>query len=207
MEIYSHFALDFAYKTPRNLLAFIDNHDVARWLYKHPSMEEIKQAIGLLLTIPRIPQIYYGTEILLAGDGNGVSDGNMRQDYPWDNPLTAEQQDFKTLISKLLKWRSTHKTIAEGEMIHFVPFDGKTYVYFRYLKDVNGNIDGNKVVMVVINYSEERNRLKLSRFTEILSLCESWIDVIDNRKLLLNAMSSITIKANGIMILESNKDD
>lgn len=204
-EIYTHFALDFAYKNPCKLLAFIDNHDVNRWLHKHPSVEELKQAIGLLLTIPRIPQVYYGTEILLAGDGKGNSDGNMRQDYPWDNPLTTEQQDFKAYISKLLKWRSENKAVTEGEMMHFVPIDGKVYVYFRYVKDDNGNIDGSKVVMVIINFSKEGLELKMSRFAEILSVCESWNDVIENKMGLLNAKTSMEINANGIIILETKQ--
>ena len=206
-EIYTHFALDFAYKNPCNLLAFIDNHDVARWLHKHPSVEELKQAIGLLLTIPRIPQVYYGTEILLAGDGTGDSDGNMRQDYPWDISLTAKQQDFKTYISKLLEWRKGCKAITEGEVMHFVPLDGKVYVYFRYIKDDKGNVDKDKVVMVVINFSGEEMKLPLSRFKEILSVCELWNDVIEDKEILLNYMNSITIKANGIIILDSNKND
>lgn len=206
-EIYSHFALDFVYQNPRNLLTFIDNHDVARWLHKHPSVEKLKQAIGLLLTIPRIPQVYYGTEILLAGDGKGDSDGNMRQDYPWDTSLTAKQQDVKTYISKLLKWRKGCKAITEGEMMHFVPLDGKVYVYFRYIKDDKGNVDKDKVVMVVINFSGEEMKLPLSRFKEILSVCELWNDVIEDKEILLNYMNSITIKANGIIILDSNKND
>ena len=206
-EIYSHFALDFVYKSPHNLLAFIDNHDVARWLYKHPSIEGLKQAIGLLLTIHRIPQIYYGTEILMAGDGKGDSDGNMRQDYPWDRPLTAEQQDFKAYICKLLKWRKGCKAITDGEMMHFVPLDGKVYVYFRYLRDNNGNVDDSNVVMIVVNFSEENEEVNLCRFKEMLSVCELWHDVIDNKVMLLNSMNSITIKANGIIILNSNKND
>lgn len=206
-EIYSHFALDFVYKNSQNLLAFIDNHDLARWLYKHPSIEELKQAIGLLLTIPRIPQIYYGTEILMAGDGKGDTDGNMRQDYYWDRFLTAEQKDFKVYIAKLLKWRRGCKAITEGEMMHFVPLDGKVYVYFRYLKDDNGNIDDSNVVMVVVNFSEENEEVNLCRFKEILSVDELWNDVIDNKVMLLNSMNSITIKANGIIILNSNKND
>lgn len=206
-EIYSHFALDFVYKSPHNLLAFIDNHDVARWLYKHPSIEGLKQAIGLLLTIPRIPQIYYGTEILMAGDGKGDSDGNMRQDYPWDRPLTAEQQDFKAYICKLLKWRKVCKAITGGELMHFVPLDGKVYVYFRYLKDDNGNIDDSNVVMVVVNFSEENEEVNLCRFKEMLSVCGLWHDVICDKEVLLNFMNSITIKANGIIILDSNKND
>lgn len=201
-EIYSHFALDFAYKNPRNLLAFIDNHDVPRWLHKHSPIE-LKQAVGLLLTMPRIPQIYYGTEILLAGDGKGDSDGNMRQDYPRNETLTDEQQIFKAYISKLLKWRKNCKAITGGEMMHFVPIDGKVYVYFRYLKDDKGEIEKSKVVMVVVNFSEEETKLQLSRFNEILSVCEKWKDVVDNKEVSLNPMTSITIKANGIMILET----
>lgn len=201
-EIYSHFALDFAYKNSRNLLAFIDNHDVKRWLHKHSSIE-LKQAVGLLLTMPRIPQIYYGTEILLAGDGKGDTDGNMRQDYSWNETLNAEQQKFKAYISKLLKWRINNKAVTEGEMMHFVPIDGKVYVYFRYLKDNKGNIGKSKVVMVVANFSEEETKLKLSRFKEILSVYEKWKDVVDDREVSLNPMTSITIKANGIMILET----
>ena len=206
-EIYSHFALDFVYKNSQNLLAFIDNHDVARWLVKHPSVEGLKQAIGLLLTIPRIPQIYYGTEILMAGDGKGDTDGNMRQDYPWNISLTAEQQDFKAYVCKLLKWRKGCKAITDGEMMHFVPLDGKVYVYFRYLRDNNGNVDDSNVVMIVVNFSEENKEVDLCRFKEMLSVCELWHDVIDNKVMLLNSMNSINIKANGIIILESNKND
>ena len=206
-EIYSHFALDFVYKNSQNLLAFIDNHDVVRWLVKHPSVEGLKQAIGLLLTIPRIPQIYYGTEILMSGDGNGKSDGNMRQDYPWNRPLTAEQQDFKVYIAKLLKWRRGCKAITEGEMMHFVPLDGNVYVYFRYLRDNNGNVDDSNVVMIVVNFSEENEEVDLCRFKEMLSVCELWHDVICDKEVLLNSMNSITIKANGIIILNSNKND
>lgn len=206
-EIYSHFALDFVYKSPHNLLAFLDNHDVVRWLVKHPSVEGLKQAIGLLLTIPRIPQIYYGTEILMSGDGKGRSDGNMRQDYPWNRPLTAEQKDFKVYICKLLKWRKGCKAITDGEMMHFVPLDGKVYVYFRYLKDDNGNIDDSNVVMIVVNFSEENKEVDLCRFKEMLPVCELWHDVICDKEVLLNSMNSITIKANGIIILESNKND
>lgn len=205
-EIYTHFALDFVHQNPRNLLAFIDNHDVARWLYKYPSIDVLKQAIGLLLTIPRIPQVYYGTEILLTGDGKGDSDGNMRQDYPWNEALTAEQRDIKAYISKLLEWRKDCKAITEGEMMHFVPLDGKVYVYFRYLKNENGNIEKSKMVMVAINISSEEAELHLSRFKEVLSVGELWKDIIDGKEVSLMPMTSIKIKKNNVMILEYNKN-
>lgn len=91
--------------------------------------------------------------------------------------------------------------------MHFVPLDGNVYVFFRYLKDDNGNIDNANVVMVVVNFSEENDEVNLCRFKEILSVCELWNDVIDTKVMLLNSMNSINIKANGIIILESNKND
>lgn len=204
-EVYTHFALDFAYKNPQNLLAFIDNHDVARWLSKHPSIAELKQAIGLLLTIPRIPQIYYGTEVLLAGKGKG--DGNMRQDYPWDKPLSTEKQDFKTSISKLLKWRKGCKAITEGEMIHFVPLDN-AYVYFRYLTNDNGYIDKSEpIVMVMLNFSDKKVSVDTSRFEEIITehydICEVW----GNYKCSDIPTTSISIDAHDIIIIELKNHD
>lgn len=159
-----------------------------------------------MLTIPRIPQIYYGTEILMVGDGKGDTDGNMRQDYPWDRPLTVEQKDFKVYIAKLLKWRKGCKAITEGEMMHFVPLDGKVYVYFRYLRDNNGNVDDLNVVMIVVNFSEENKEVDLCRFKEILSVCELWHDVIEDKEVVLNYLTSVFIEKNKIMILESGKN-
>ena len=92
-------------------------------------------------------------------------------------------------------------------MMHFVPLDGKVYVYFRYLRDNNGNVDDSNVVMIVVNFSEENKEVDLCRFKEMLSVCELWHDVIDNKVMLLNSMNSITIKAIGIIILNSNKND
>lgn len=201
--IYTHFALDFVYKNPRNLLAFIDNHDISRWLYKHPSIAELKQVTGLLLTIPRIPQIYYGTEIMLAGDGQGISDGNMRQDYPWDGPLNAQQQEFKDFLRKLLQWRKGNKCITEGEMLHFVPLDDNVYVYFRFLGNKEGEIDKSEpIIMVVLNFSDKKEKIDLSRFEEILSERKMAYDIIGNNNYLWDTVASMSVNAHNTMILE-----
>lgn len=203
--IYTHFALDYAYNVSQNLLAFIDNHDVARWLYKHPSVAGLKQAVGLLLTIPRIPQVYYGTEIMLAGDGKGTSDGNMRQDYPWGKPLNAQQKDFKDYLSRLLKWRRGCRSITEGEMIHFVPFDNNVYVYFRFLRNEKGGIAS--VVMVILNFSDKQEDIDMSRFDEMLSGCKIVRDVIGNYDCSQDLGDLMAIGAHDIMILELNRYD
>lgn len=201
--IYTHFAMDFAYEKPQNLLAFIDNHDIVRWLHKHSSINELKQAIGLLLTIPRIPQVYYGTEILLAGDGKGTFDGNMRQDYPWGKPLTARQQDFKDYICDLLKWRKKRRCITEGEMLHFVPLDNNVYVYFRFFESKDVGIDRSEpVVMVILNFSDKKERIGLSRFKEILSDRTIVQDILGNYDCSHNLVDYIAINAHDIIILE-----
>lgn len=73
--------------------------------------------------------------------------------------------------------------------------------------DNNGNVNYSNAVMIVVNFSEENKEVDLCRFKEMLSVCELWHDVIDNKVMLLNSMNSITIKANGIIILNSNKND
>lgn len=66
--IYDHLALDFMFADPMNVLNFLDNHDTDRFLLSEPShLGFYKQAIAFLLTTRGIPQIYYGTEILMHG--------------------------------------------------------------------------------------------------------------------------------------------
>jgi glycosidase len=70
-QMYHHFVYDFLYQDATNTLAFIDNHDLERWFSRIRSKAKLKQALGILLTSPRIPQIYYGTEWMFSGDGKG----------------------------------------------------------------------------------------------------------------------------------------
>ncbi len=44
------------------VLAFDENHDTNRYLGEGQDLQTLKQAVALLLTTRRIPQLYYGTE-------------------------------------------------------------------------------------------------------------------------------------------------
>ena len=69
-SIYDYLSQDIVYADPMNLLVFLDNHDTSRF-YKVPptgDLNRFKQALAFLLTVRGIPQIYYGTEILMAAD-------------------------------------------------------------------------------------------------------------------------------------------
>jgi len=80
-RIYNNFVYDYLYPNPSSVMAFLDNHDTNRFLEDGNDIAELKQAVTLLLTIPRIPQLYYGTEIMMNGRKN-VSDGYVRKDFP-----------------------------------------------------------------------------------------------------------------------------
>ena len=170
--LYGHLAMDFLFPDPQNILTFLDNHDTDRWLLSEPeNLDSWKQAIAFLLTSRGIPQLYYGTEILMNGSKEG-SDGYVRKDFPGGfkgdavNAFTAEgrtpiQNEAWDYLSSLLKWRRdvANDVIAEGTLKHFMPINC-AYVYERRL--------GDKQVVVMINGTDESLDLDMARYAEIL---------------------------------------
>ena len=88
-RLFDYLSQDIVYADPMNLLVFLDNHDTSRFYRSEAATQNLdryKQALTFLLTTRGIPQIYYGTEILMAADkANG--DGLLRCDFPggWQN--------------------------------------------------------------------------------------------------------------------------
>lgn len=177
--LYNHFVYDYLYKDASKALAFLDNHDLWRWAYRCNDLQKTKQAIGILLTVPRIPQLLYGTELLFRGDG-GKTDGSFRQDFPggWEtdkmNKFVSEgrisyEKEMFDFTKKLLKWRKDSKAITKGRMKHFIPQDG-VYVYFR-------SFDKEKV-MIIVNCLNMPRKLKLKRFSEEVGFYHNAISVL-----------------------------
>ena len=79
-RLYEYLSQDIVFANPMNLLTFLDNHDTSRFYRSEADTKNLnryKQALVFLLTTRGIPQIYYGTEILMAADkANG--DGLLR---------------------------------------------------------------------------------------------------------------------------------
>lgn len=82
-RLFDYLSQDIVYADPMNLLVFLDNHDTSRFYRSEAATQNLdryKQALTFLLTTRGIPQIYYGTEILMAADkANG--DGLLRCDF------------------------------------------------------------------------------------------------------------------------------
>lgn len=84
-RIYNNFVYDYLYPNPSSVMAFIENHDTDRFLGNGKDSTALKQALAILLTANRIPQLYYGTEVLMNGTKE-VTDGNVRKDFPGGFP-------------------------------------------------------------------------------------------------------------------------
>lgn len=169
-KIYNRLSLDYLYENPKNVLTFLDNHDTDRFLLTEPkNLGAWKQGIAFLLTTRGIPQIYYGTELLMHGDKK-KTDGDVRKDvpggFPGDqtNEFTREgrnqmQNEAIDFLSNVAKWRKGNKVISEGSLKHFMPENGM-YVYERRLDD--------KRAVVIMNGTDKELSIDMSIYSEIL---------------------------------------
>jgi glycosidase len=80
--LYEALALDFEYPNPDNLVVFADNHDMSRiYAQLDENPDKVKLALAYILTTRGIPEIYYGTEILMNSP-KSRDDGLVRGDFP-----------------------------------------------------------------------------------------------------------------------------
>ena len=171
-RLYEYLSQDIVFADPMHLLTFLDNHDTSRFYRSEAdtkNLDRYKQALAFLLTTRGIPQIYYGTEILMAADkANG--DGLLRCDFPggWQNDAhdyfdavnrTALQNEAFAYAKCLLQWRKGNEVIAKGKLKHFSPRQG-VYAYERK--------HGDQSVVVFLNGTDREQTIDLSAYQEIL---------------------------------------
>lgn len=202
-EIYDHLALDYLFPDPSRILTFLDNHDTDRFLLEEPdSLGWWKQAMTFLLTSRGIPQIYYGTEILMNGskeNGDGYVRLDMPGGFPGDTinvftregrtPLQNEAFDF---LSKLLNWRRGNDVIARGSLKHFMPENG-IYVYQRRLDD--------REVTVMMNGNDTPVTTTMERTLEILPYGSVRRDMLTGTDVTIT--EEMTFAPRQILILEN----
>lgn len=170
VKIYEGLANDFHYSSPKDMMVFLDNHDENRMFTAlNEDVANAKMALSYLLMLPRIPQIYYGTEILMDDTANPGDHGLIRTDFPGGfkddkinafngEGLSSEKKEMQNFTKKLLNYRKNSGAIQEGKTIHFAPFMG-TYFLFR-IKD-------DETVVHIINKNETLITIDLKRYTEV----------------------------------------
>ena len=182
-RIYSSFVYDYLYPNPSSVMAFLDNHDTNRFLEDGQDSLMLKQALALLLTVNRIPQLYYGTEIMMNGT-KAVTDGNVRKDFPGgfagdqQNAFTAqgrtkEQQQMFSWLSRLLHWRQNNPLITKGKMTQFIPHNG-VYVVARQF--------GGRTSLTILNGTTHAATFDVKRYAEVIGSATMVRDVPTGRR-------------------------
>ena len=179
IKLYNTLASDYLYKQANNNVTFLDNHDMTRiHSALGESIPKTKMAYAWLYTCRGIPQLYYGSELLMKGISN--PDGWVRLDFPggWagdqknaftETGLTNEESDFLHYVQKLGTYRTNSSALKTGNMMQYIPEDG-LYVYFRY--------DNNQTVMCVMNTDTKTRNVSLSKYAERTKLFKGGKDII-----------------------------
>jgi glycosidase len=167
IKLYNSLSNDYLYKVPSNNVIFLDNHDMTRI---HSSLGEsipkTKMAFAWLMTCRGIPQIYYGSEVLMKGISN--PDGWVRLDFPGGWPgdkknaftevgMTDQEKDFLHYVQFLGTYRKSSAALKAGAMMQYIPEEG-LYVYFRYTK--------GQTIMCVMNTDTKERKLNFEKYAE-----------------------------------------
>jgi len=205
-ELYRVLAEDFLYHRPAANKIFADNHDMDRYYHTiGQNLQKFKMAMAFLLTTRGIPQIYYGTEILMRRYGEH---GMLREDFPggWKGDRrdaftaegrTAEENEAFDYLKKLLTWRKSVPELVKGKLKHFAPYYN-VYVYERSA--------GDRGVLTILNNNGEAVNLQMDRFAELTWNVEKAVDVITGAEIPgFSNLKTLDVPPNSAMIIQLEK--
>lgn len=205
--LYRNIAQDYLYPNPNNMVVFLDNHDMSRIYYQlNHDLDYWKMAHSFLLTTRGIPQIYYGTEVLISDSSKPGDHGVLREDFPggWDHDkknaftdlLTDKQIESKAFLKNLLNWRKTCSAIHFGGLKHFAPsYENELYAILRY--------DKKSIVLLVMNNDTKKKKIVPNNYIkEVHSKLSDKlaVDVVNGKDLNIN--NSISIDSKSFLLLE-----
>ncbi|WP_083320892.1 glycoside hydrolase family 13 protein [Hymenobacter glacialis] len=177
-KLYYTLQADWMYQDPMRNVLFLDNHDLSRYYSViGEDFQKYKMGLAWLLTCRGIPQLYYGTEVLMKNFSD--PDGKVREDFPGGWPgdkknlfvaagRNAQEQEAFRYVSTLATYRRTHPVLHSGKLMQFIP-DAGVYTYFRY-SDAG-------TVMVMMNSGKDEKAVDLTRFAERLNGFTSGVEV------------------------------
>lgn len=198
-KLYNTLSNDLVYKDPMRNVIFLDNHDMTRFFSTvNEDVAKQKMGLGWLFTCRGIPQLYYGTEVLMKGVAN--PDGWVRLDFPggWKGDaknaftgegLTETEKDVQQYTRTLANFRKGSSALKTGKFMQYLPVDG-LYVYFRY--------DAGQTIMCIMNTSDTEKKIEMSDYAERTGGFGKGKDVVTGSVL----TGSFTIPAKKITILE-----
>ena len=200
-RIYNSLVYDYLYPNPSSVMAFLDNHDTDRFLGNGKDSTALKQALALLLTINRIPQLYYGTEIRMNGTKE-KTDGNVRRDFPGGFPgdsknaftregRTKAENAMFDWLSRLLHWRQGNEVITKGSQTQFIPYKG-IYVIARQYQ--------GKTVLTILNGKRSQATMAVERYSEAIGNHTQAKDVLTGSTYQLS--KDLVLQPRQVLVLE-----
>jgi glycosidase len=167
-------------------------------------LSKYKMGLGLLMTLRGIPQIYYGTEVLMK-NYKDPNDAAVRKDFPggWKSDsvnkfnvagLNSKENEAFSYFKKLANYRKTSAVLAKGSLKQFIPQSG-VYVYFRKL--------GDQTIMCVANTNKVKSSIKTDRFKEAISDYNTMLEVMSEKGERIPV--DLEIPAHGFLMYELKK--
>ena len=200
-RLYNSFVYDYLYPNPSSVMVFLDNHDTDRFLGDGKDSLALKQGLALLLTVNRIPQLYYGTEIMMNGTKE-VTDGYVRKDFPGGFPgddhdaftkegRTRLEQQMFSWLSRLLHWRKGNPLITKGKQIQFIPYNGIYVIARQY---------GSRTLLTILNGTTKPAVMEVKRYAEVIGQVKRAKDILSNRYYDLS--SDVQLKPRQSLVLD-----
>lgn len=203
-RLYTTIASDFVYQDATRNVVFLDNHDLSRFYsVVGENFDKYKSGIAWLLTTRGIPQLYYGTELLMKNFSN--PDGLVRDDFKggWaedkvnkfiSTGRTEKENEAFNFVRTLANYRKNNAVLQTGKLMQYVPENG-IYVYFRYNAD--------KTVMIIMNSNDKEEVLTTARFKERTSGFNRALNIISTTT--INSLETLNIPAKTTLVLELQK--
>ncbi len=147
-----------------DLYSFADNHDVDRVASSLTDPAFLYPLYILLMTMPGIPSIYYGSEWGIAGQRTQTSDTALRPALrPEIMRTTAAHPDLFRVLKDLIRIRHQHEALASGDYTQL-------HVASEQFAFSRGRGPGAIVVVVNASATEAQVTLRIPETTQATDL-------------------------------------
>jgi glycosidase len=177
---------DALYPHPERLVTFIGNHDTTRFLTEaNGSVPKLKLALGLVVTLRGMPQLYSGDEIGMTGgedpdnrhDFTGGFAGDTRNAFTPAGRTATEQEVF-AWTSGLLKLRSAHPALQTGIEQNLLA-EADAFAFVRSTDGSGCSADhSNERFLIVVNKAAQNRMIQLTEDGTSLVGCSEFHAVV-----------------------------
>ncbi len=174
----------------KSLVSFIDNHDVARFLFSaNGDLAALRNVMTLLMTADGIPCLYYGDELDFAG-GNDPSN----REVLWTTGFPKTGDTFRQ-FSKLARLRKGYLALRRGDtnVVFSTPHTAAEDDAGMFAFERTGADAGDRYALVVLNTN---GRKSSSAITSKLTISPgtTLVDVLDPQGAMFTVAADGTAK-------------